>query len=82
MTASNFERLQMLDDSLSEFRATNSVSRELADMYSALLATTKSERFDDPIVAAISPPADDMSGRPIMDVGTMRAAIKQLLAVY
>lgn len=82
MAAGTREKLETLGASVRAFKPTDDVSKELAAMYSALLGEVKKEHDDDPVVAAMEPPGEDMMGRPIMDAGTMDAAIQQLLGVY
>lgn len=82
MAAGTQEKLERLDISLEAFKATDGVSKELAAIFSALLTEVQKEHADDPVVAAITPPEVSTIGPPIMDAGTMRAAIAQLLSVY
>ena len=82
MAAGTREKLETLSGSVGVFKPTDHVSKELAAMYTALLTEVKKEHNDDPVVAAMEPPGEDMIGHPIMDAGTMRAAILQLLGVY
>jgi hypothetical protein len=76
------EKLETVSGSVEAFKPTDNVSKELAAIYKALLTEVKNDHGDDPVVAAIEPPGEDMIGHPIMDAGTMGAAIRQLLSVF
>jgi hypothetical protein len=80
-----FQRLEALDKSLREFKATDQASWTLGRVFNALLEEVRTHHGDDMIVKVIEPaeqatmmgvPAGDES---TMTAGTMRAAIAQLI---
>jgi hypothetical protein len=81
-----FERLEKLDRSLQEFKPTDHASWMLGRVFNVLLDEVKKQRGDDMIVSVIEPAeqgtimgvaAGEDSN---MTVGTMRAAIAQLMS--
>jgi hypothetical protein len=80
--AGTYDRLVTLDNSLSDFKATDGVAKETAAVYTALLEAVKAEHADDPVIAVIEPPGVNTIGLPNINAGTMRTVIAQLLDAY
>jgi hypothetical protein len=81
VAADTYSRLQALDKSLSDFKATDSASWATAKIFNALLEAFQREHSGDAIVQAIEPAREGGGHASSMNIGTMRAAIGQLLAV-
>ena len=75
------QRLFDFSRSLDDFKPTDSASWQLAQIFNALLAEVKKVHGDDPIVDAITPVEQSMSGGAVADCGTLNAATAQLLAI-
>jgi hypothetical protein len=80
-------RLQTLDNNLADFKATDQASWALGKIFNALLDAAQKANPGDVVLEAIEPaeqgtvmgvPAGENSN---MNVGTMRAAIGQILGV-
>jgi hypothetical protein len=74
-------RLVDLYNNLGEFKPTDNASWQLAQIFNALVAEVKKDHGDDPVVAAIEPVGQSMTGGSTADCGTLRAAAWQLRAV-
>jgi hypothetical protein len=75
-------RLVDLYNSLGEFKPTDNASWSLASIFNALLAEVKKTHGDDPVVAAIEPAKEAMTGdHSTSNCGTLRAATWQLRGV-
>jgi hypothetical protein len=79
--ASTFDRLVALEHSLSEYKPGDLAQWSVAKMFNALLAASKQEHPDDPLIQAIDEATESAAmGISNMQIGTMRASIGQLLA--
>lgn len=74
------QRLIDFDASLSSFKPTDRPSSQTQDIFNALLKVAQEQFADDPIIQAIKPGGADMAGRGTMDVGSMRAAVGQIMS--
>jgi hypothetical protein len=79
------DRLRGFDGSLKDFKAETYPSWQTAEIFNALLADAKQQFPDDSVAQAISPAekgvtAPGLLGKDIakMDVGSMRAAVRQI----
>ncbi len=79
------KRLRGFDGSLKDFKAETYPSWQTAQIFNALLEAAKQQFPDDPVVQAISPAecgttAPGLMGKDVskMDVGSMRAAVRQI----
>lgn len=79
------ERLRDFDASLKDFKAETYPAWQTAEIFNALLAVAKQQFPDDAVVQAVSPAeegttAPGLMGKSIstMDVGSMRAAVRQI----
>jgi hypothetical protein len=79
------DRLRGFDGSLKDFKAETYPSWQTAEIFNALLADAKQQFPNDPVVQAISPAEEGTTvpgamGKSIstMDVGSMRAAVRQI----
>jgi hypothetical protein len=82
------KRLRDFEESLSNFKAESCPSWQTGEIFNALLEAAKEEFPDDPVVQAISPAQQGTNvpgvmGRATsrMDVGSMRAAVKQMVGI-
>jgi hypothetical protein len=82
------DRLRGFDGSLKDFKAESYPSWQTGEIFNALLAAAKEQFADDPVVQAISPAKKGTTvpgalGKDIseMDVGSMRAAVRQVRAL-
>jgi hypothetical protein len=81
-------RLREFDKSLKDFKAETTPSWQTGEMFNALLTAAQEEFSGDAVVAAISPAVQGKTvpgtrGQMISktDVGSMRAAVAQILVV-
>jgi hypothetical protein len=79
------DRLRGFDGGLKDFKAETCPSWQTAEIFNALLAAAKQQFPDDPIVQAVSSAKEGTTvpgrmGKSIstMDVGSMRAAVRQI----
>jgi hypothetical protein len=79
------DRLRGFDGSLKDFKAETYPSWQTAEIFNALLADAKQQFADDPVIQAISPAEEGTTvpgvmGKSVstMDVGSMRAAVRQM----
>jgi hypothetical protein len=82
------KRLREFDESLATFKAETRPSWQTGEIFNVLLAAAKESFPDDPVVQAISPAVRGKTvpgalGQAIatVDVGSMRAAVKQMVAI-
>lgn len=65
--------------SLAEFKATDDVSENLADVFDALLEAAKAAQPDNPVVTAIKPTSRGMYGGVIEKAGDLRTLARQMM---
>lgn len=74
-----YDQIEALYLSLGEFKATDSVSANVGDLFDALLASAKDAHKDNPVVSVIKPTGRTMLGNPAESAGDLRALCSQLM---
>jgi hypothetical protein len=67
---------------ISDFKAKDTVSEQVADLFNVLLAETKKALPENPVVASIEPVGKSMMGTSMASAGELRTLAAQLLAAF